>query len=68
MLGGIAEDEERILTQRTDQIDRFVRRLTASGVSPLVLRGGLGKEARAAVRETLSQDSEDGVVLVATAS
>lgn len=57
-----------ILTQRTDHIDRFVRRLTAIGESPLVLRGGLGKKTRAAVRDALSQDSEGGVVLVATAS
>lgn len=57
-----------VLTQRTDQIDRFVRRLAAGGVSPLVLRGGLGKKARAAVRDALSQDDDGGTVLVATAS
>ncbi|MDQ3573912.1 MAG: DEAD/DEAH box helicase [Actinomycetota bacterium] len=57
-----------VLTQRTDQIDRFVSRLTADGVSPLVLKGGLGKRARAIVRDALSEERNDGVVLVATAS
>lgn len=57
-----------VLTQRTDQIDRFVQRLAAGGASPLVLRGGLGKKARATVRDALSQDGDGGTVLIATAS
>lgn len=56
-----------VLTQRTDHIDRLVERLHPHGIEPLVLKGGLGKKARAAVHERLH--SGDGpVVLIATGS
>lgn len=58
-----------VLTQRTDHIDVIVDGLSALGDSPLVLRGGLGKRARAAVTEAINAREPDaGVVLVATGS
>lgn len=58
-----------VLTQRTDHIEVIVDGLTALGDSPLVLRGGLGKKARAAVTEAINAREPDaGVVLVATGS
>jgi len=58
-----------VLTQRTDHIDVVVDGLAALGDSPLVLRGGLGKRARAAVTEAINAREPDaGVVLVATGS
>lgn len=57
-----------VLTQRTDHIDRLVERMERHGLQPLVLRGGTGKKARAAVREAVEATDCRGVVLVATAS
>lgn len=42
--------------------------LVAQGVCPLILKGGLGKKARAIVREALDQDAGGGIVLIATGS
>ena len=58
-----------VLTQRTDHIDAIVARLAVLGDTALVLRGGLGKRARAAVAEAIANRSHGtGVVLVATGS
>jgi superfamily II DNA or RNA helicase len=58
-----------VLTQRTDHIDKLVAGLADLGSAPLVLRGGLGKRARAAVAEALAtRDPDAGIVLVATGS
>ena len=58
-----------VLTQRTDHIDAIVERLTQLGDDPLVLRGGLGTKARAAVASAIaSRDDASGIVLVATGS
>lgn len=57
-----------VLTQRTDHIDHLVAMLAAKQVTPLVLKGGLGKKARDAVRRTLDDDTARGVVLVGTGS
>jgi superfamily II DNA or RNA helicase len=56
-----------VLTQRTDHIDRLVSLLAQRSITALVLKGGLGKKARAAVHEAL-RTSEGGTVLVATGS
>jgi superfamily II DNA or RNA helicase len=56
-----------VLTQRTDHIDRLVSMLEARGLSPLVLKGGLGKRARLAVRQELDADTRP-TVLLATGS
>ena len=58
-----------ILTQRTDHIDAIVTGLDTLGVEALVLKGGLGKKARAAVSDAItSRSSGDGIALVATGS
>jgi superfamily II DNA or RNA helicase len=58
-----------VLTQRTDHIEAIVARLAELGDHALVLRGGLGKKARAAVSEAISTRTPDsGIVLVATGS
>ena len=58
-----------VLTQRTDHIDAIVARLGALGNTALVLRGGLGKKARAAVAQAIAARPEDsGIVMVATGS
>ena len=58
-----------VLTQRVDHIDLLVARLVALGHEPLVLRGGLGKKARAAVAAAMDRHrSGDGIVVVATGS
>jgi len=58
-----------VLTQRTDHIDAIVARLAVLGDAALVLRGGLGKKARAAVAEAIRNRSEGtGIVVVATGS
>lgn len=58
-----------VLTQRTDHIDAIVAGLNALGVEALVLKGGLGKNARAAVSDAItSRPLDDGIVLVATGS
>ncbi len=58
-----------VLTQCTDHIVVIVDGLAALGDSALVLPGGLGKKARAAVSEAITAREPDaGVVLVATGS
>jgi superfamily II DNA or RNA helicase len=58
-----------VLTQRTDHIDAIVNRLTQLGDNALVLRGGLGKKARAALAHAIESRQEgSGIVLVATGS
>lgn len=58
-----------VLTQRTDHIDRLVVGLADLGTAAQVLRGGLGKRARAAVDDALAaRDPDAGIVVVATGS
>jgi superfamily II DNA or RNA helicase len=58
-----------VLTQRKDHIDSLVAGLATLGDSALVLHGGLGKKARAAVRDAVESRSDgSGIVLVATGS
>jgi superfamily II DNA or RNA helicase len=58
-----------VLTQRKDHIDSIVAGLAELGDEALVLRGGLGKKARAAVSGAIAARSPDsGIVLVATGS
>ena len=58
-----------VLTQRTDHIEAIVDGLGALGDTALVLKGGLGKKARAAVADAItSQPADAGIVLVATGS
>jgi superfamily II DNA or RNA helicase len=58
-----------VLTQRTDHIDAIVDRLAQLGDDALVLRGGLGKKARAAVTDAItSRQGRAGIVLIATGS
>ncbi len=58
-----------VLTQRKDHIDAIVAGLAELGDQALVLRGGLGKKARAAVSDAIATRPPDtGIVLVATGS
>ncbi len=58
-----------VLTQRTEHIDAIVAGLTGLGDAALVLKGGLGKKARAAVSDAIAaRDPDAGIVLVATGS
>jgi superfamily II DNA or RNA helicase len=58
-----------VLTHRTDHIDAIVAGLAELGDHALVLRGGMGKRARTAVADALSNRHPDGgIVLVATGS
>ena len=58
-----------VLTQRTDHIERIVERLSTLDLDALVLRGGLGKKAQAAVADALATRSKGcGIALVATGS
>jgi superfamily II DNA or RNA helicase len=58
-----------VLTQRTAHINAIVDGLAQLGDRALVLRGGLGKKARAAVADTIESRQEgSGIVVVATGS
>jgi superfamily II DNA or RNA helicase len=58
-----------VLTQRTRHLDSLVAGLADLGTSAHVLRGGLGKRARAAVDDALAaRDPGAGIVLLATGS
>lgn len=58
-----------VLTQRTEHIDAIVTGLDTLGDTALVLKGGLGKKARAAVSDAIAaRDPDAGIVLVATGS
>ena len=58
-----------VLTQWTDHLVQLVNGLERLGVESVVLRGGMGKKARAAVVRRLDEESAgQSVVLVATGS
>ncbi|MHB8671090.1 MAG: TOTE conflict system archaeo-eukaryotic primase domain-containing protein [Acidimicrobiales bacterium] len=58
-----------VLSRWTEHLERITENLRARGLEPLVLRGGMGKKARASVIESLAHPpNEGGVALVATAS
>jgi superfamily II DNA or RNA helicase len=58
-----------VLTQRTDHIDAIVDQLATLGIDALVLKGGIGKKARAAVSNAIAaRDPDSGIVVVATGS
>ena len=58
-----------VLTRWTEHLDQIVATLQQSGHDPLVLHGGIGKKARAAVTAQLTDAPTDGgILLVATAS
>jgi superfamily II DNA or RNA helicase len=58
-----------VLTQRVEHIERLRDRLTSHGHAPLVLRGGLGKKARASVAAAIDARTDgEGIVLIATGS
>ncbi|MFN0089011.1 MAG: TOTE conflict system archaeo-eukaryotic primase domain-containing protein [Acidimicrobiales bacterium] len=58
-----------VLTQWTDHLDALAVELQQRGVEPLVLKGGLGKRARAAVIDRLNADpAPTGQLLLATGS
>lgn len=58
-----------VLTQWTEHLSSVVAALTARGITPLVLQGGMGKKARAKVMADLDDASKrGGLVLAATGS
>ena len=58
-----------VLTQWTEHLDALAALLEQDGLAPLVLKGGLGKKARAAVIEQLNvDDAPSGQLLLATGS
>ena len=58
-----------VLTQWTEHLDALTALLEQGGLAPLVLKGGLGKKARAAVIEQLkADDAPSGQLLLATGS
>jgi len=58
-----------VLTQRIDHLDSIVNELTGMGDVAYVLRGGLGKKARAAVGEAMAnREPGSGIVVIATGS
>ena len=58
-----------VLTQWTEHLDALAAMLEHDGLAPLVLKGGLGKKARAAVIEQLNADDvPSGQLLLATGS
>jgi hypothetical protein len=57
-----------VLTRWTEHLEAIVEDLTSRELAPLVLQGGMGKNARAAVIDQLTQPNLVGTVLVATAS
>ena len=58
-----------VLTQWTEHLSSVVTALTARGITPLVLQGGMGKKARAKVMADLDDASKrGGMVLAATGS
>ena len=57
-----------VLTQRTDHVERIVAGLATLGSEALVLRGGMGRKARASVATAIAErDPDAGIVLVAAA-
>jgi superfamily II DNA or RNA helicase len=58
-----------VLTQWTEHLSSVVAAITARGITPLVLQGGMGKKARAKVMADLDDASKrGGLVLAATGS
>jgi superfamily II DNA or RNA helicase len=58
-----------VLTQWTEHLDALTALLEQDGLAPLVLKGGLGKKARATVIEQLNtDDAPSGQLLLATGS
>jgi hypothetical protein len=58
-----------VLTQWTEHLDALATLLEQDALAPLVLKGGLGKKARAAVIEQLNaDDAPSGQLLLATGS
>jgi superfamily II DNA or RNA helicase len=58
-----------VLTQWTEHLSSVASALTARGITPLVLQGGMGKKARAKVMADLDDASKrGGLVLAATGS
>jgi len=58
-----------VLTQRVSHIEAIVDELGQLGEHPLVLKGGIGKKARAEVANALSnRDGDNGIALIATGS
>jgi superfamily II DNA or RNA helicase len=55
-----------VLTRWTEHLEAVVAGLGGRGLTPLVLRGGMGKKAQRAVVERLAEPGEQGAVLVAT--
>ena len=53
-----------VLAQRTAHVDQLAAALTARGLSPVVLKGGMGARDRAAAREYLVPDSAGPPLLV----
>lgn len=57
-----------VLTQWTEHLDLIAAQLAAAGARPLVLKGGMGKKARAAVLTQLDEPTARGQLLLATGS
>ena len=57
-----------VLTQWTEHLDAIANSLTGSGIEPLILKGGLGKKARAAILAELDKPDARGQLLLATGS
>jgi superfamily II DNA or RNA helicase len=58
-----------VLTQWTEHLDALAATLERAGLAPLVLKGGLGKKARAGVIDRLNTgDGPSGQLLLATGS
>jgi superfamily II DNA or RNA helicase len=65
-----AHDRRRhclVLAQRTSHVDHLASKLTERGLSPVVLKGGMGARARAAANKRLEPDASAApLVVVAT--
>jgi superfamily II DNA or RNA helicase len=55
-----------VLTRWTEHLEAMVAGLAERGLTPLILRGGMGKKARRAVIDQLAEPGIKGTVLVAT--
>jgi len=53
-----------VLTQRTSHVDHLAADLAARGLSPIVLKGGMGARARAAANERLVPDPQGAPLMV----
>ena len=53
-----------VLTQRTSHVDHLAADLAARGLSPVVLKGGMGAGARAAANERLVPDPQGAPLMV----